>query len=307
MHTVANLEKNIMATVTYYDVLDFPLTPYELWRQLISYQETAGTDKAKFRDVYLALSAPELSKKLEQKNGFVFLPGRSALVRERIQREKLSAGKLEKMKSLVNIIAVMPFVRMIGATGSLAFKHGKKGSDWDMFIVMEAGKIWIGRFILTGFLHLIGKRRYGKKVQDRACLNYFVTDDQLEIMNKDLYGAHEYQTMRLLFGSKVFARFELANRWIGRFKPHYGVTFLQDRFTLKESSLRNAIQAFLEAVVRGLPGTSLCIAWQRKKIAENPKTQLLGSYIEASDQALVFLPHPRGPKVFTEFKKRLSF
>ncbi len=307
MNLVANLHKNIVATVTYYDVLDFPLTPYELWRQLISYQETSGTDRAKFKDVFLALATPELQKKLEQKNGFVFLPGRESLVRERIQREKLSARKLEKMKSLVGVVVMLPFVRMIAATGSLAFKHGKKGSDWDMFIVMQAGKIWMGRFILTSFLHLIGKRRYGKKVQDRACLNYYITDDQLEIMNKDLYGAHEYQTMRLLYGTKTFARFEIANRWISRFKPQYGVTFLQDRFTLKESFWKKNIQAFLEAFVRGIPATSLCVAWQKKKIAKNPNTQLLGSYIEASDQALVFLPHPRGPKVFTEFKKRLSF
>jgi hypothetical protein len=307
MNLVANLHKNILATVTYYDVLDFPLTPYELWRQLISYQETSSTDKAKFKDVFLALATPELQKKLEQKNGFVFLPGRGSLVSERIQREKLSAHKLEKMRNLVGTVAILPFVRMIAATGSLAFKHGKKGSDWDMFIVMQAGKIWIGRIILTSFLHLIGKRRYGKKVQDRACLNYYITDDQLEIMNKDLYGAHEYQTMRLLYGTKTFARFEMANRWISRFKPQYGVTFLQDRFTLKESFWKKNIQAFLEAFVRGIPATSLCVAWQKKKIAKNPNTQLLGSYIEASDQALVFLPHPRGPKVFTEFKKRLSF
>jgi len=296
-----------MATVTYYDVLDFPLTAYEIWRYLISYQETATTDKAQLRDVYLALDTSELLERLEKKNGFFFLKGRSDLVRERIQREKLSSRKLGQMKNLVRIISVMPFVRMIGATGSLSFKHGKDGSDWDMFIIMAKEKIWIGRFVLTSFLHAIGKRRYGKKVRDRACLNYFITDDQLEIMNKDLYGAHEYQVMRLLTGTRTFARFELANRWIGRFKPHYGVTYIQDRFTLRESAVRKSIQSFLESLVDFIPFTSLCVAWQRKKIAHNPNTKLLGSYIEATDQALVFLPNPRGPRVFSEFKKRLTF
>jgi hypothetical protein len=47
--------------------------------------------------------------------------------------------------------------------------------------------------------------------------------------------------------------------------------------------------------------------WQIEKIQQNPNTHLSGSYIEATDEALVFLPKPRGPKVFTEFKKRLVF
>jgi hypothetical protein len=307
MNPVANLHKNIMATVTYYDVLDFPLSSYEIWHSLISYQETATTDKASLRDVILALDAPELRDRLEQKNGFYLLKGRGRLVSERIQREKVSSRKLAGMKNLTRLIAVMPYVRMVGATGSLSFKHGKRESDWDMFIVMAQGKIWTGRFILTAFLHLIGKRRHGKKVRDRACLNYFITDDRLEIMNKDLYGAHEYQAMRLLYGTKTFARFELANRWIGRFKPQYGVTHIHDRFTLKEGKVREKIQSFLEAIINFLPFSAISSSWQQKKIASNPNTQLLGSYIEATDQALVFLPNPRGPKVFSEFKRRLVF
>jgi hypothetical protein len=72
-------------------------------------------------------------------------------------------------------------------------KHGERGSDWDMFVVLRAGRMFLGRTILTGFLHLIGKRRHGKWVSNRACLNYFVTDDSLEIGTKDLFSAHEYR------------------------------------------------------------------------------------------------------------------
>ena len=302
---VTNLHKNIIATVTYYDVLDFPLTAYEVWRFLISYDGTAHTDRAMLRDVICALETPALQQQLASVDGFFFLPGRGRLVAERIEREKLSARKLGQMKRLASLMRSMPFVRMIGATGSLSLKHGTKGSDWDMFIVFEKGRIWLGRFIMTAFLHVIGKRRHDHKIRDRACLNYFITTDRLEIMNKDLYGAHEYQSMRLLFGKKVYSQFVLANQWIREFKPHYAVSHLGERFTLTEG--QRWPQRVLEKLVNYLPGQEKLVTWQRHKIKHNPKTDLPGSHIEASDQALVFLPKPRGPKVFSEFKKRLSF
>jgi hypothetical protein len=304
---VTNLHKNIVATVTYYDVLDFPLTPYEVWRFLISYDGASKTDKAMLRDVILALETPELQSKLAYLDGFVFLTGRGRLVHERIEREKLSVRKLTQMKKLAQTMRHLPFVRMIGATGSLSMKHGTRGSDWDMFIVFEQGKIWIGRFILTLFLHIIGKRRHGKNVQDRACLNYFITTDRLEIMSKDLYGAHEYQSMRLLWGKKVYERFTLANRWIQDFRPQYTVSHLAERFAIDESGQASLVQKFLEKLANAIPFQQKLINWQRHKIAHNPNTNLDGSHIEASDQALIFLPKPRGPKVFSEFKKRLVF
>ena len=218
---VTNLHKNIIATVTYYDVLEYPLTAYELWAYLISYDGENSTDCCTLRDVVLALETPEMKKQLAFLGGFIFLPGRGLLVTERIAREKLSARKLKGMEQLVRIIRYLPFVRMVGATGSLSLKHGTKRSDWDMLVVFEEGHIWIGRFILTTFLHLIGKRRHGDKITDRACLNYFITTKRLEILNQDLYAAHEYQTMRLLYGVQTYEKFLQANRWIKRYKPNY--------------------------------------------------------------------------------------
>lgn len=302
---VTNLHKNIVATVTYYDVLDYPLTPYEVWRFLISYDGSLATDRALLRDVVLALNTPELRSRFAFLHGFVFLPGRGRLVEERIAREKLSARKLTRMKYLAGWMRHLPFVRMIGATGSLALKHGTKSSDWDMLVVFEQGKIWLGRFVMTVALQLVGKRRHGDKVRDRACLNYFITTSRLEIMNKDLYGAHEYQTMRLLWGKPVYEKFQLANRWIGGFKPNYLPATLRDRFTLGEGS--SYMRSLVEWTTLRLPGQQLLQRWQNQKILSNPNTALAGSCIEASDEALIFLPKPRGPRVFSEFKKRLVF
>ncbi len=164
----------------------------------------------------------------------------------------------------------------------------------------------MGRTVLTGFLHLIGKRRHGRKISNRACLNYFVTDDNLEITTKDLYSAHEYRHLIPLLSFPLFQIFELKNRWIKKYQPNFSLTALPNLWLVREGArakrIRNAIEWGLDFFER----EKWLGSWQKKKIARNPKTHMEGSLIEATDRALVFLPRPRGPIVFEEFKKRLS-
>ena len=168
------ISKSIVATVTYYDVMSLPLTAFEIWKHLIAYgnAESSTHQSASLGEVCLALASSELSGKLSEFHGFYFLPGREHLVAERMRTERISVSKLKRMRSLASVLSCLPYVRMVGATGSLAMKKGNRGSDWDMFIVLRSGKIWIGRTVLTLFLHLIGKRRHGDRINDRACLNY---------------------------------------------------------------------------------------------------------------------------------------
>ncbi|MDP2838002.1 MAG: hypothetical protein Q8O53_01870, partial [Candidatus Moranbacteria bacterium] len=234
------------------------------------------------------------------------LQGRKSLVTERTKREKLSVAKLKNMHRLAKVLSCLPYLRMVGATGSLSMKHGARGSDWDMFIVLQSGKIWIGRTLLTLFLHSIGKRRHGKRISNRACLNYFVTDDHLEIATKDLFSAHEYRFLIPLLSFPLFQIFELKNRWIRGYKPNFSLTVLPHLWLVKESVFGIRVRTFLEQVFDLFPLEVWLSTWQKKMIARNPKTHLEGSLIEVSDQTLVFLPSPRGPRVFQKFKERLS-
>lgn len=302
------LAKNITATVTYYDVMDFPLTAFEIWKHLLEYdrERPALTAPVTLSEVWKVLHSGQLSGKVSEKNGLYFLNGREALIAKRIQGEKLSVGKLKRMRRLASVLAFVPYLRMVGATGSLAMKNGVKGSDWDMFVVLKSGKIWIGRTILTLFLHGIGKRRHGKKVSNRACLNYFVTDDNLEIATKDLFSAHEYRFLIPLLSFPLFQIFELKNRWIKTYKPNSTPTLLPGLWLVKETDFSGRVRGILEQAFDFFDGEAWLRSWQQKKIERNPKTHLEGSLIEATDQALVFLPRPRGPRVFQAFKERLT-
>lgn len=300
------LGRNITATVTYYDVMDFPLTSFEIWKHLIEHDRQATSVLAvSLYDVWDILHSEQLRDKVAEKNGLYFLPGREALVESRIRREKLSVQKLKRMRRLIGLLSFVPYLRMIGATGSLSMKHGERGSDWDMFVVLRSGRIWMGRTLLTLFLHAIGKRRHDSKINNRACLNYYVTDDNLEIATKDLYSAHEYRYLIPMLSFGMFQIFELKNRWIKNYKPNFSLTTLSSLWTKEASPSTLWVRDFLEKTIDTLDLEGWLRSWQKKKIERNPKTHLEGSLVQANDRALVFLPSPRGPRVYEQFKERL--
>ncbi|MDQ5976318.1 MAG: hypothetical protein QG664_231 [Patescibacteria group bacterium] len=298
------LSRDIVETLAYYDVLEFPLSAFEVWKHLITLTQDARPSS--YFEVLTTLKGECSRGAIEEHAGFYFLPGRKFLVRERIRKEKISVSKLRRVKRLARLIRHVPYVRFVGATGSLSLKHGDVESDWDLFVVLRAGKIWTGRIILTGFLFLLGKWRHGKWVRNRACLNYYVADTNLEIGTQDLFSAHEYRFMIPLFHYALFQRFELRNRWIARFKPNFSLSEIPTLWSISDPRERHSPRSFLERWCDRWDVEAALATWQKDKIARNPKTRWEGSYIEANDRALIFLPRPRGPRVYEAFKHRLG-
>lgn len=300
------LTKNIIATLAYYDVMDYPLTAFEVWKHFLAVENEVSREQVTLASVHEALHMLVSEQRVKEDRGFYYLPDRSALVDRRLAEGKVSVARLKRLRRLVGLLRFLPFVRMIGATGSLAMERGEEESDWDLLIVLKKDRIFTGRAVITLFLHLIGKRRHGEKTKNRACLNYFITDESLEIGTKDLYSAHEYRFLIPLFGWSVYRKFEMTNRWIVRFQPQFFLTEKPSLFLLGEQSAIRRLQAFFETVIgHGIVEKFLRI-WQQKKIARNPLSRLEASYIEASDRALIFLPRPRGPKTFVAFRDRLA-
>jgi hypothetical protein len=303
------LSKNILTTIIYYDCLDYPLTIFEIWKHLIRtdyYTAEKQQEKFALSAVAKILTENKLGQFVENLNGFYFLKGRKFLVEKRIAGNKISAGKIKKIVWLAKLIRCIPFVRMIGLTGKVAMKNAKAKSDLDLFIVLKAGKIWTGRTLVTFFLHLIGVRRHGQKVSDRACLNFFVTDESLEIAMKDLFSASEYMFILPLFGEKVFERFQIRNQWIRIMKPAFAPAEIPPLKIVADSDFSRIARGLGEFILSFAGLEKFLKKIEKKKILQNPKTAQEGSLIHADDDALVFLPSPRGPLVFERFKSKVD-
>ncbi|HLB51269.1 MAG TPA: hypothetical protein VJL38_03780 [Patescibacteria group bacterium] len=309
LHIPMKLRRDIIATITYYDVLDYPLTGFEIWKYLLRAHNGAGGEytSATLGEVLLALSSDQvLLRYIDTKDGFHVLRGRTHLLEERRARNRGAIHKVRGVRRLAALLRFVPFVRGVFVTGRLAMKNTQSRSDWDLLIVLKHGRIWTGRFLVTTLLHIIGKRRHGKKVKDRACLNYFITTESLEIEPKDLYAAHEYSFVLPLYGAKIFERFQFANHWIARYKPNYNIAEIMPILLCADTAPVRFFQRTFEFLC-----DARLVEWctrivQERKIAKNPMTRAPGGMVSTSDDALIFLPHPHGPDIFEKYKDKMS-
>lgn len=313
--TRKNLQKNILATVLYYDAMNYPLTAFEIWKYLINIENEKkdSTNKADnycgLVDIIRELDEYNLKRFLKSRNGFYFWRGREELVEKRIRRGKISAGKIKKLRRVVWWLRLVPFVRLIGITGALAMKNAESDSDWDVLVVLKSGRIWTGRTLVTGLLQIVSKRRHGQKIKDRVCLNHFITESNLEIATKEIepfFPASQFFFLFPVFDAGLFRKFQLRNSWIRDYKPNYYLNETKSPATIEDSEFSRQLRMFGEKMFDWQILENWLERWQLAKIGRNPKTKLPGSYIKATAGQLVFLPEPQGPEIVAAMRQRLK-
>jgi len=304
-----NLAKHILSTIAYYDVMDYPMTGFEIWKYLTRINNSQAEQENEIHDLSAVLDELEednLKKYIEEFRGFYFLKGRRKLVSQRIKRNKISERKYKIVLRVTRILRFVPFVRMVAVTGRLAMKNAQEKSDLDLLVVLKQGKIFTGRFLVTLVVHFLGKRRHHNKIADRICLNYFITTKSLEIKLKDIYSSSEYSFILPLFGFKVFRKFQSSNKWIRDYKINYATEELANTKLLNDNYLTKLIRRFGEKLLNFDIIENKLKHWQLKRINKNPKTHQSGSLIIANEETLIFLPKPQGPAIYDEFRKRLA-
>jgi hypothetical protein len=258
-------------------------------------------------EVVEELEGKELKKYIEEFQGFYFLKGRKNLVERRIQNDKNSIVKYKIAERIVWWLRFVPFVRMIAVTGTLAMKNSERSSDIDFFVVLEKGRIWTGRLLVTLVVHLLGKRRYENKIKNRICLNYFIAAGSLGIKRQDLFAANEYSFIYPLLGFDIYKKFGEANiGWIKKYKPNFEYGDLKPaKYYVEHGQFSRFIQKFRENLINFLGGDRI-ESWLKKKqiekIKRNPLTYKKGGYVEYNDENLVFLPEPQGPGILEKLK-----
>ena len=300
-----NLSKHILATISYYDVMDYPMTSFEIWKYLtiISGEEE---ESYSLSDVMQELEGEKLKRFIKEEKGFYVLKDRVALTEQRIYRNKISEKKFKHLLRMVNFLRFFPYIKMIGVTGRMAMKNAETKSDLDLLIVFQRGKMWTGRALVTFFMQILGKRRYGKKIKDRICLNHFITEE-FSISIKDIFSTNEYVFLLPIYGFSSFLKFQEKNNWIKKFKPNIFFE-IKNLKKIKESPFSRSVQFFLEKIFIFNFIENTLRRWQKKKIESNPKTSQSGSMIICEDSELAFWPNfeNQGPRIFAKFKERLN-
>ncbi len=201
------LSQAIRATVAYADVFGFPLDRIEVHRDLIGLSASSA-------DVDCAIDALLEAHVLVSDGPFVGLPGRSGFAALRCERQQNAARLWPLAWRYGRLIGVIPFVRMVAITGSLAADNPDAAADLDYLIVTAPGRLWTARALTIGLVRLA--RRAGRRV----CPNYLLSTRALALEHDDLYTAHELVQAVPITGAEIYTRLRLANRWLDRWLPN---------------------------------------------------------------------------------------
>jgi len=213
------LEQSICRALAYFDLADYPLTKEELYAYL--WQPPA----IGFLDFLLHL--PAIGDEIMQsKYGYYFLPGRAELAEVRRRRLIFSEENLKIACQAAKKIRSVPFVRAVFVCNKVASEQANKDSDVDFLIITEKNRIWLARFFVTLVLSLFRLRRTDSHIEDRICLSFYLTADNLNLApwrvnEDDVHFAYWLNQMYPVYDpDNYYALFLEANAWTRKYLPN---------------------------------------------------------------------------------------
>ncbi len=308
---------NVLATLAYYDVFDFPLKEEEVFKFLFNFEHLSASGDGRAPDLGEIKAELETLKSNGAVNfydGFYFLFDRDYLIPLRLRREKIANKKWKKIYRAVWWLKFLPYVKVVFASGSLAMSNAEELGDLDILVVVKHGRIWLSRLLISGLLSLIGiRRRYNQKIApDKICLNHYITNKSLLIPYKSIYTAQTYINLKPVFVSdpQIIAEFYKANSWLANFvlnfnissRRHEGKKILGRNFLAKikstawEMILNSKLGDWLEDWAK---------RWQIKRIEKHKKQDPPGGRVIYTDEQLEFHPGSVEKEIIEKYNQRL--
>jgi len=205
---LSEIKDNILATLAYFDIFNYPLTSGEIYLFLKN-----RYDQNEYNDAIKCLVG---NRSIYQFDRFYSLKNDHSLLARRFAGNKKAAELIKIAGRVSNLLIKFPYVRGIAISGSLSKNFADENSDIDLFIITAPNRLWIARTLM----HAFKKLTYLVNKQDYFCMNYYVDELQLEIVEKTIYTAIEIVTLMPLQGDTQFERFYSANAWTRNYLPN---------------------------------------------------------------------------------------
>lgn len=222
---LTELERAILRTIAYFDLLDYPLTATEVWKWL--YRPGVAESERDLDSIAITLDESEaLAKVIERTEGFYHIRGRGDTVLERKWRNNRVDGQMKKAFRMVKILRWFPSIKAIALASSITSGNVTESSDIDLVIIARAGQIWQARLFAVGLLKILGMRPNERVTKDRFCLTFFLDESALNVehaaFGSDDIVYHYYlqSFMPMYDPDAVHARFLKENSWLGGILPN---------------------------------------------------------------------------------------
>lgn len=239
----SELSSNILRTVAYFDIFDYPLTAEQIFFFLHVPSTSAEETSA---EVEMLVMNGVLAK---EKGYFFLAASNNTIVEKRIANEARAKRMLSYARHIAAFIKRFPFIRGIFITGSLSKNVAAVSSDIDFMIVTAPGRLWVSKTFLTLFrkIFLLGKSKY-------FCTNFYLSENGLPLNQRNFYTAIEVVTTKAIWNERLFLRFQKENGWTRTFFPNASVMI---DTSLLISDSRSLLQYIAEFVLNILPLTTV--------------------------------------------------
>ena len=209
--TTLNIQNDIKATLAYYDLFYYPLTQFEIFQFLHC--------KYEYSEFTAELESMVNHQQVFRTEDFYSLNNDPALCIRRKKGNQMARKMMITADKKAEFLFKFPYVRGVGISGSLSKNYADEFSDIDFFIITKANRLWVART----FLHLFKKFTFISGQQHFFCMNYFISEKDLTIEEKNIYTATELVTLIPLKGSKTFHEFNGKNQWVKEFLPNHSM------------------------------------------------------------------------------------
>jgi predicted nucleotidyltransferase len=229
---LTGVKENILATVTYFDMFDYPLTGTEIY--LFLKGKCALED---FDEALKHLVGEGLLFRFEK---YYTLKNDARLIARRRDGNAKAVELITIAGKISELLIRFPFVRGIAISGSLSKNFADDDSDIDLFIITAKNRLWIARTLM----HAFKKLTFLVNRQDYFCMNYYIDEQELEIIEKNIYTAIEVVTLIPLQGDNAFEQFYAANLWTQCYLPNK-IMRLSSARPMKNSFLKRFFERLL--------------------------------------------------------------
>lgn len=299
MKEVLSLKQALLATINYFDILNFPITLEEIEEYLYGWSAPKETIEQIIGEI------PEIF----HSHGLYFLKGRTEIAQLRKEKLKIAQYLWKRVKHFQWLFALAPFVKMVAVCNTLAYGNVTNESDIDLFVITEEKKLSTARFFLKFLTQIFSLRAHHEKIAGRFCLSFFVTEKAMNLeplaYDFDPHLAYFVALSKPLLGENTYRAWLQANKkWTSIYfkrslKPNLG--------NIKEYRILRRLRKIFEFFLcfGGQNLENFFAKIQKKKDLERKKKCPSQAGIILNDDVFKFHEKDRREKISEEFEKRI--
>jgi hypothetical protein len=226
------VKQDILATLSYFDIFDYPLTQTEIF-QFLRHPSTQPEFNKAIQELYIENWIYKLDE-------FYSLQDSYALITRRKEGNARARNMMKTAEKIAGFLSAFPFVRGVAVSGSLSKNFADKDADIDFFIITAKNKLWLARTIM----HCFKKFTFLVKKQEWFCMNYYIDEQMCQIKEKNIFTATEVATLLPLRGINAFRQFYANNKWSRNYLPNHilRVSYVNET---KSSLLKKCVELLL--------------------------------------------------------------